>query len=279
MITLAGERQPIEWIGHRTIDCRLFARPDLVSPIRIRQGALAPSLPRRDLFLSPDHALFFDEFLIPAKSLVNGSTIEQIAAETVTYYSIELANHDLVLAEGVAAETYYDDGQRDRFDNYDGDGSDLDPNKALTREGSVRPLIIEGRQVAEVRAWIDARAHYLGHPPIYDVKQTALECLRDDKKADPSTTCTKIDGHLERVSREQISGWAWLPDQPHASVVLELVLDGDVVAVFQQINIELICILPALGPVDMPSISECRLQPIHGNGLTSVCDHEVPASI
>ncbi|MFC6791438.1 Hint domain-containing protein [Methylobacterium komagatae] len=232
VITMAGEHQTIEWIGHRTIDCRLFARPDLVSPIRIKQGALAPSLPRRDLFLSPDHALFFDEVLIPAKSLVNGSTVEQIAAETITYYSIELANHDLVLAEGVAAETYYDDGQRDRFDNYDGNGSDLDPNKALTREGSVRPLIIEGRQVAEVRAWIDARAHYLGHPPIYDVKQRAPQHLHDGMIADSSVVSTKIDGYLERVSREQISGWAWFPEQPHASVVLELVLDGDVVATF-----------------------------------------------
>ena len=54
--------------------------------------------------------------LVPAASLVNGTTIEQEAAMVrVDYILIELARHDLILAEGAATETFLDDDSRGRI--------------------------------------------------------------------------------------------------------------------------------------------------------------------
>jgi T5SS/PEP-CTERM-associated repeat protein len=95
----------ITWIGHRTIDCARHPHPQLVWPVRIAAGAFG-SAPRRDLFVSPDHAVYIDGRLIPAKHLIDGISIVQVAASAVTYYHIELPRHDVVLAEGLPAESY-----------------------------------------------------------------------------------------------------------------------------------------------------------------------------
>lgn len=223
VITASGERRPIRWIGQRTVNCRAAREPAEVRPVRLAMGALAPSLPRRDLLVSPDHAFFFDDVIVPAKALINGSTVQQVEAEVVTYFAIELDSHDMILAEGVASETYLDDGQRDRFDNYAGDGSDLDRTKAFSRAGSYRPLHLDGPRVGQIRAWIDARARQLGRPAVYGLAEVQTV---DTAGAAGAT------GHLDAATREWVEGWAWYPDQVDELVLLELVLDGEVRAVF-----------------------------------------------
>src|ERR1019366_2214440 len=101
----AGERRVV-WIGHPTVDCRRQADPTAMFPVRIAAGAFGDGLPRRDLNLSPGHALFIDGVLIPVKYLIDNATITQVRTDTVTYYHIELDEHDLVFAEGLAAESY-----------------------------------------------------------------------------------------------------------------------------------------------------------------------------
>jgi hypothetical protein len=109
---------PIKWIGHRRIDCRRHPDPQQVWPVRIVAGAFAPNLPCRDLFLSPDHAVAVDGALIPIRLLVNGASIRQEAGvPEVHYFHIELDRHDLLLADGLAAESYLDTGNRGMFAN------------------------------------------------------------------------------------------------------------------------------------------------------------------
>ena len=55
------------------------------------------------------HALYLYGLLIPVRDLVNGRNViaDQYAdALTLDYFHIELEDHDVVLAEGAAAETY-----------------------------------------------------------------------------------------------------------------------------------------------------------------------------
>jgi hypothetical protein len=116
-VRLAGGGQArIVWTGSRRIDCAAHPDPQAVWPVRIEAGALAHGLPMRDLRVSPDHALLIDGVLIAARRLLNGMTIVQEPVAVVTYHHVELARHAALLAEGVAAESFRDTGNRDWFD-------------------------------------------------------------------------------------------------------------------------------------------------------------------
>jgi hypothetical protein len=96
------------WVGRRAVDCARHPTPRKVWPVRVAAGAFGPGRPHADLFLSPDHAVYVEEVLIPVRYLINGSTIVQVPVDRVTYHHLELAEHDVVLAEGLPAETFLD---------------------------------------------------------------------------------------------------------------------------------------------------------------------------
>ena len=94
------------WVGSRRVDCAGHPDPRQVWPVCIRAGAFGPSRPHSDLYVSPDHAIFVDDVLIPAKYLINGTSIVQRPCDKVTYHHVELAEHDVLLAEGLTVESY-----------------------------------------------------------------------------------------------------------------------------------------------------------------------------
>jgi aromatic ring-cleaving dioxygenase len=103
-------------VGHTRVDLARHPAPDRAAPVRLRAGAFPGDLPRRDLLLSPEHCLLIDGALVPAFLLVNGATIaRQDELAEVTYWHVELDRHDVVLAEGLPAESYLDTGNRALF--------------------------------------------------------------------------------------------------------------------------------------------------------------------
>jgi subtilisin family serine protease len=151
---------PIVWIGRRWVDCLRHPRPDVVWPVRIVAGAFGRRLPRRDLLLSPDHAVFVDGVLIPVKYLINGTTIWQEQVESITYLHVELPRHDVVLAEGLPAETFLDTTNRSIFANRAGTIV-LHPDfgsRVWEAEGCA-PLVIVGPAVSAVRRGLQRHAH------------------------------------------------------------------------------------------------------------------------
>jgi hypothetical protein len=117
--TADGRSEEITWIGRQTVS-KLFADPIRVWPIRIQAGALDDNVPSVDLLVSPDHAVLVHGVLVQAGALVNGTSIvrESNIPATFTYYHVETADHSLILAENVPAETFIDNVDRLAFDNW-----------------------------------------------------------------------------------------------------------------------------------------------------------------
>lgn len=165
--TVSGRGQPLQpvlFLGRRRIALAGHPNAAELAPIRIAAGALAENTPHRDLLVSPDHCLFLDGHLVPSRLLVNGHniTIEADLPE-VTYFHVELAAHDVVLAEGAPAESWLDTGNRAWFENapvarlavsdhLEAHGSGFDAARACA------PLLQGGPALAALRDAIALRA-------------------------------------------------------------------------------------------------------------------------
>jgi Hint domain len=153
--TLGGKLEPIVWIGHRTIDCSRHPKPKQVWPVRIAAGAFGRGRPSRDLWLSPDHAVYVEGVLIPVKYLINGSSIAQVPRVSVSYYHIELRRHDVVLANGLTAESYLAGADGTIFANNGGPVA-LHPDmssRVWEAEGCA-PLLVTGSALETARRQI-----------------------------------------------------------------------------------------------------------------------------
>jgi len=120
MVALSsGGASRISWIGERSIDCGRHPDPGTIWPVRVVAGAFGPGLPVRDLYLSPDHAIFVNDVLVPVKYLMNDTSIAQLKLDRVQYFHLELERHEVILAEGLPVESYLDTGDRSNFTNCD----------------------------------------------------------------------------------------------------------------------------------------------------------------
>jgi hypothetical protein len=108
----------VRWIGRRRYSQAAVLGNRELAPVRIQAGALADNVPRRDLWVSPEHAMYVDGALYPARALVNDLTITQsTTARDVSYFHIEFETHDVIFAEGAPSESFVDDHSRAMFDN------------------------------------------------------------------------------------------------------------------------------------------------------------------
>lgn len=108
VLTRDDGAQTIRWIGHSTV--RAVGE---FAPIRIRTGALNN---QNDLIIGPEHRLFIyqrsdalgagrAEILVRARHLVNGDTVIQETGGYIDYYQLLFDTHQIIFAEGIAAET------------------------------------------------------------------------------------------------------------------------------------------------------------------------------
>ena len=154
--TMLGESDaPIIWIGHRHVDCAHHPQPRKVWPVRVTAGAFGPGQPHTDLFLSPDHAVYINRVLIPAKHLINRSSITQVPVDRVTYYHLELPQHDIVLAQGLPTESFLDLKDGSNYANRAGPiRLHADFAARLWEAFSCAPLIVTGPELAAARALV-----------------------------------------------------------------------------------------------------------------------------
>jgi hypothetical protein len=172
VVTLDGADHvlaPVTWVGYRRVDLAAHPRRELVAPVCIRRGAFSENMPQRDLTVSPDHALFVDGKLVVARLLLNGMTITQdLDAQSVEYYHVELPKHGILLAEGLPAESYLDTGNRAMFSNA-GLALMLHPDFAASHgvssweNDSCAPLATTATEVEPIWRQLAERAESLGY--------------------------------------------------------------------------------------------------------------------
>ena len=185
--------EPVMWVGYSTVDFRRHAHPELAAPIRIAAGALAEGLPVRDLVVSPEHCMIVDGHCVPAKLLVNGTTIAREYPQTpFMYYHIELERHGILIAEGAEAESYLDTGNRASFDNA-GEPRLLHPTFQVNADAArwqteaCAPLATTPEAVAPIWRKLADRAMALGFelPTVEAVEDPDLHLIVDGSRIEP----------------------------------------------------------------------------------------------
>jgi len=178
VLTHAGRARPIRWIGFG----RLLAtrgRRNTATPVIVRKDALGDGVPAQDLHLTPAHGLYFDNALIPVEFLINHRTImwDDRAGE-IEIFHIELASHDILLANGAPAETFRDDGNRWLFHN-------ARPGSGPRMQKPIAPVLTGGPVVDRIwRQLLDRAGPRHLTPPLTD--DPDLHLVVDGTRVDPA---------------------------------------------------------------------------------------------
>lgn len=119
VVTADGGSARVKWIGTRAYSRSFLNANDKIAPVLIRAGALGRHGPRRDLMVSPEHAVLIDGVLVPAGLLANGDSIRQVRdLDLVEYFHLEFDEPQVIVTNGAATESYVEQGNRRMFANH-----------------------------------------------------------------------------------------------------------------------------------------------------------------
>ena len=193
--TPEGEQvRPVVWVGRKHAIVRQGLAPDVAGyPVRICKNAIADGVPSKDLLVTPEHSLFIDGGLIPARMLVNGRSI--IYDTTITsydYFHIETDVHSVLTSDGMLTESYLNTGNRDGF-TQDGAVVSLSSPVRTWEADAAAPLTVSRNKVEPVHHALAERAINLGFDDVRDARAVVT---------DPDLHLITPAGKVIRQSRE-----------------------------------------------------------------------------
>jgi Hint domain len=114
--TLGNGSQPLRWTASRRVIADEMRRFPELQPVEFAAGVIGNSRP---LLVSPQHRILLndwraqvyfgeDEVLIPAKAMLNGTTVRQVVPpEGVCYIHLLFDRHEILLSEGALSESFH----------------------------------------------------------------------------------------------------------------------------------------------------------------------------
>jgi hypothetical protein len=120
VVTHRGGFAKVKWIGRMSYVKGASGWMIQTKPVLFRRSSLGENIPNRDLYVSQQHAMLVEDIFIPAKYLVNGSSIEIVtpAENDIQYFQIELEGHEAIFANGAPSESFFATPMRENFANY-----------------------------------------------------------------------------------------------------------------------------------------------------------------
>jgi hypothetical protein len=118
--TLENGAQPVRLVHCRKVSGDAFKAQRKLWPVCIQAGSLGFGLPHRNLRVSPEHRILYNNIRIPlhfgedavfvrAKSLA--ASFEQVYVDSsldeVTYYHLVFDRHEVIFAEGTPTESFH----------------------------------------------------------------------------------------------------------------------------------------------------------------------------
>lgn len=168
VLTAGGSRATVKWIGYRTLFKKRVPEKDAkrAFPVLFKKGSIAHNVPHRDLIMSPGHHISFEGNLVSAMNLVNGKSIVQLFdMPFFQYFHLELERFEILLAEGVPAESYVDTGNRNMFQNAHEVAMNPDFGPATGRPDVPGITVVrKGPKLEAIRAKLLERANWMQVP-------------------------------------------------------------------------------------------------------------------
>ncbi|GHA46242.1 hypothetical protein GCM10008927_09310 [Amylibacter ulvae] len=118
VINIDGDACEITWINSRKITPTEMALKPRLRPVRIRKDALGDGRPKQDLIVSQQHRIYLrdwraqthlgtDGYLVPAKALINDTTITlEPADQGVEYFHFMCDEHQIIMSNGQPSESF-----------------------------------------------------------------------------------------------------------------------------------------------------------------------------
>ncbi|MCX5620147.1 Hint domain-containing protein [Bombella pollinis] len=130
----------------------------------VAKDAFGPGLPNKDLSVTPEHCFYFEGHFVPARMLINGTSIRYDHSQVeYDYYHIKTEPHSVIWANDVLTESWLDTDLQDHYEANEENTLRLVEQEQLNwNENAAAPLGVTQEFVKPLHDKFAARAAELG---------------------------------------------------------------------------------------------------------------------